>query len=301
MNTRDARSLRWLPLLLSTALMSNPAAAATRSVDEHQSADPNGTVEIINVAGSVIVSGWERNEVAVSGRIGDKVQGVELSGSGAHLTVRVVLPEGTHWGGDGAARLTINVPQGSALNASLVSSDLTVTGVSGAQQLRTVSGDITSQGMGAARINTVSGDVRLSVPKGTRAEVQSVSGEMTVDGAGDEVAVSSVSGDGHLTLGALSHFHLSTVSGDFVITGALSSGADFEAESLSGDMHVTFSGQPAAQFDLQTLSGDIANCSAPQATKAHYGPGTRLNFSSGDGSAQVHLSSKSGDLSLCAR
>ena len=94
---------------------------------------------------------------------------------------------------------------------------------------------------------------------------------------------------------------LRTVSGDFSIGARLDAAANFEAESISGTLHVDLSGAPSAQFDAQSLSGDIRNCKGPEAVKAQHGPGSRLTFATGDGNAQVHLSSNSGDLGLCVK
>ena len=290
----------WLPIV-AAALCSREACAATRSVDQHQPAEPAGSVDIVDVAGSVLVSGWDRPEVAVSGVIGDLVERVELTSSGNRTTVRVLVPDGSHWGGDSSAKLTIHVPAHSALKLSSVSADLTLSGVSGAQQIRTVSGDIKSDGGGAARINTVSGDVKLSVPDSTAAEIETMSGNLMVTGAGGDVSITTVSGDGHLALGSVRSFRLRTVSGDFMIEARLDPAANFEVESISGDVRVDFSGAPAAQVDAQSLSGDIHNCKLPEATKMQHGPGTRLSFATGDGKAEVHLSSNSGDLGLCLK
>jgi DUF4097 and DUF4098 domain-containing protein YvlB len=290
----------WLPLL-AAMLAARAAGAHEHSIDQHQNADPNGIVEIVDVAGSVLVSGWDQPEVAVTGQAGDDVERVELTSSGNRTTVRVLVPEGGHWLGDTSAKLLIRVPAHSSVNVSLVTADLKLSGVSGAQQIRTVSGGIKSDGGGAARINTVSGDVHLSVPDATAAEIETMSGDVTVNGAGGDVSVSTVSGDGRLALGALRSFRLRTVSGDFTIGAALEPAANFEAESISGDLRVDFAGTPAMQLDAQTLSGDILNCKPPAAIKMEHGPGTRLNFSSGDGKSQVRLSSNSGDLAVCVK
>jgi hypothetical protein len=287
--------------LLALLLGIHPAQAAARSIDQHQAADPNGTVEIINVAGSVQVSGWDRPEVAVSGEIGERVDRVDIDSSGSRTTVRVVGPGGSHWGGDASARLTIRVPAHSALNASLVSADLSVQGVSGAQQLRSVSGSIKSDGGGAARINTVDGTVQLTVPANTDAEVVTMSGDVTLKGAGGDVTVNTVSGGGSLTLGTLHSFRLRTVSGDFKIEARLDPAAAVEVQSVSGEVHLDLSGAPAALFDLRSLSGTIHNCSAPQPVQAQYGPGSHLSFTTGDGKAEVRMSSTAGDLELCAK
>ena len=279
------------------------AQASTRSIDQEQPADPNGTVEIVNVAGSVTVSGWDRPEVSVTGQIGDRIDRVELSSADHRTLVRAVLPHGVgfHFGGDGSARLTIRVPARSGLQVSLVSADLTVSGVSGPQQLRTVSGAIKSDGGGASHINTVSGDVHLTVPDGTSAQIETTNGDVTVNGAGGDVSVSTTSGDGHLRLGSLHTFNLHTVAGRFDISARLDAAAQFTVESISGDIKVDLSGAPAAEFDLKSLSGDISNCSGPKATRPEYGPGSHLNFETGNGQAHVHMSSTSGGLELCAR
>jgi hypothetical protein len=292
-------SLRTWPAALIITVGCAGASAATSNVDQHQAADPAGTVEIINVAGSVQVTGWDKAEVAVSGTIGEKVDHVEVTSSGKRVTVRVVLPKGNSWGGDGAAHLTVQVPRGSAIDASLVSADLTVSGVSGAQQLRTVSGDITADGGSAAHVNTISGKVQLGVADGAEANVKSISGDLTVKGAGGEVSIETVSGDGRLTLGELKRFHLETVSGDFRISARLAAAAEFNAESVSGDVNVKFGGTPGVDFNLESLSGRLKDCSGHQASEPDHGPGSRLAFTSGDGKAKVRIDSKSGNLSVC--
>jgi hypothetical protein len=290
-----------LVLLVPFIAMATPAAAAMRSIEQHQSADPAGTVEIVNVAGSVEVIGWDKPEVAVTGQVGERVERVDVTGADKHVTVRVVLPMGGHWNGDGAAQLTVHVPQQSALTVSLVSADLKSQGVSGAEQIHTVSGKVVTEGGGSARVNTISGDVQISVPAGTPAEVSTVSGHVVVRGAEGEVSVKSVSGDGQLALGTVSKFHLETVSGDFVINARLASGAQFDASAVSGDLESNFAGGSGASFQLSTLSGEISNCTEPKPTSPRFGPGSSLSFTTGDGKAMVELSSKSGDLKLCSK
>jgi Putative adhesin len=288
-------------LLLAAPLLAAPSVAATRKIDQHQAADANGTVEIQNISGSVQVAGWDKPEVSVTGHIGDQVERVDLTGDGHRTVVHVVLPSGSHWGGDGSAELVVHVPKASALEVSLVSADLDISGVSGPQEMRSVSGTIQSSGGSVARVNTVSGDVQVSVANGAGAEVETVSGDVNVEGAGGDVSVQTVSGGGKLTLGSIYKFRLRTVSGDFTISTGLGAGADVDADSVSGDLKLALKDLAGAEFDLRTLSGDIDSCGGPEVVRAKYGPGSRLTYSTGDAKARVHLSSKSGDLSLCAK
>lgn len=281
------------------ALASLPAAASERPYAAQKPADAAGIVEIINVAGTVDVRGWDKAVVDVSGTIGDRVERVDVASSGNRTTVRVVLPDGGSWKGDGEARLKIRVPQGSSLEASLVSADLTVEGVAGAQRLRTVSGDITSAGGGSFDVETVSGDVHLAAHGSHSARVKSISGDVTVKDSDDSLQVSTVSGDANLAVGALKNGHFETVSGDLMFDGGIDAAGQAEFQSVSGDLQLRFAGAPDAEFDVQDFSGDITNCFGPKVEKEQFGPGQRLSFRSGKGGGHVRASTHSGDVSVC--
>jgi len=299
----DARSTR-LALLAALALLPGtaaPATASTRPVAAQQATDPTGTVEIINVAGSVEVSGWNQPLVEVSGTMGDKVERVEVTGGGNHTTVRVVLPSGSSWTGDSSAHLKIKVPHGSSLEVSLVSADLSVSGVDGNQKLQTVSGDISGSSGGNLQVNTVSGDIRMTTHDDHALQIKTISGDMIVSGADGDVQIKTVSGDAELTLGSLTSARIESVSGDVRVSSTLAPTGQFEVSSISGDLSVKFAAQPDADIDVQSFSGSISNCFGPKPTEEHYGPGSRLNFRSGKGGGKVHLDTKSGDVSVCTQ
>jgi hypothetical protein len=299
----DARSTR--PALLAALVLlpcfAAAAFAGTKPFAAKQAADPTGTVEIVNVAGSIDVSGWDQPLVDVSGTIGDKVERVDVTGSANHTTVRVVLPTGNSWGGDSSAHLKIKVPHRSSLDVSLVSADLTLSAVDGNQKLQTVSGNISGSAGGSLQVSTVSGDVRMSTHDDHALQVKSISGDLTVSGADGDVQVKTVSGDAELTLGSLSAAHIETVSGDVQISSTLAATGQFEASSISGDLRVKFTAPPDADIDVQSFSGSISNCFGPKPTEEHYGPGSRLTFRSGKGGGHVRIDTKSGDVSVCTQ
>ena len=272
-----------------------------RTVQETRPADMTGSVEIVNVAGSVTVQGWDQPQVEVSGTIGAKVERVDVTSAGNRTSVRVVLPAATRGDEDASAWLTVRVPRRSAVDASLVSADLEVAELAGEAHLRTVSGTVSGTLDGEAHVNTVSGDVELRAATTRRLEIRTISGNVNVYGAGGDVQVGTVSGDAELSLGVLERGRFQTVSGNFGIGTTLAAKADIDAESVSGDVMLRFAAAPDAAFDLQTFSGDIDNCFGPKPAEAGYGPGTRLAFSSGSGSGQVRVDTKSGDISLCTR
>jgi len=305
--TRSLRSVAGVGALL--AIFASPAtvAAKTRPVDEHRPADASGQVEIQDVAGRVEVVGWDKPEVAVTGSVGADVERVDVAGEGARTTVHVVTHE-SHgvtfsWRGGDETQLVVHVPAGSSLTTTLVSADLKVTGVAGKQELHSVSGDLTTTAQRELRVQTVSGDVHVSAgPESRMIQIGTVSGDVGLSGGAGELEIKTVSGDAMLTVGTLARAHLTTVSGDISLTAGLAPDGRLEAESVSGDFKIHFTGElPPAAFDLQTFSGDLSTCFGRKASHEGYGPGARLSFQEGAGSARVRVDTKSGDVTLCSK
>lgn len=279
-----------------------PWLAHAASVDEHRAASPQGSVEIDNVAGSIDVQGWDKAEVAVTGTIGKDVERVDVSGDGNRTSIRVVLPQGHNWGNrDGSAQLVIHVPTNSSISTSLVSSDLKVSAVRGGLELRTVSGDISGEGGGDVHANSVSGNIHFAATSAKLIEVKAISGDIVLTGGNADIEATTVSGNAELTLGTVARARFRTVSGDFSATLAAAVDAQIEGESVSGDFKLNFASAPAADFDIQSLSGDIENCFGPKPTESRHGAGSRLTFKTGDGSARVRVTTRSGEVRLCAK
>lgn len=276
-------------------------AGQPRNLHETRPLDASGSLEIINVAGSVDVQGWDQPQLEVSGTIGAQVDRVEINASADHASVRVVLPASVRMGGDGSADLTVHMPRHAALSVALVSADLRVQGIAGTAQLRSVSGNISGDLQGDAHVNTVSGDVRLRVAGAKETEVRAISGDVNLYGPGGSVEVNTVSGDAELSLGALTRGRFQTVSGDLGIGSSLAADGQIDAESVSGDVLLSFGAAPDAAIDLQSFSGDIDNCFGPRPTGPGYGPGSRLQFTSGNGGGRLRVATKSGDIRLCTR
>jgi hypothetical protein len=294
--------------LVALAAAPVASAAPATTVDEHRAVDPQGQIEVINVAGRIEVVGWDKPELAVTGTIGSGVEKLDISTAGTRTTVRVVT-RGSHgitlgWSAttSAEAKLVLHVPTRSSLTAQLVSSDLVVNGIAGDQDVRTVSGDVNASAQHEVRIHTVSGDVKLSAGAESRLiDIGTVSGDLHVNGGGGELTINTVSGDGTINVGATSRAHLKTVSGDFGVALGLAADGRFEAESISGDLRVDFAGAlPPAEYDLQTFSGDLETCSGRKGEREGYGPSHRLNFKEGAGTARVRIDTKSGDVHLCA-
>src|SRR6185437_6972888 len=74
---------------LAALTTATAAAANERSVERQVSADPNGEVSIDNVAGSIIVSAWDRPQVAVHAELGAETLELSVSSDPGHTHVRI--------------------------------------------------------------------------------------------------------------------------------------------------------------------------------------------------------------------
>jgi len=288
--------------LAGLALPAQAASSPQRDFSAQKPADPSGTVEIVNVAGDVEVTGWNQPTVDVTGKLGAKVERVDVTSSANRTTIRVVIPNGGSFShGETEAYLKIHVPQNSSLDVSLVSADLRTNGVGGNQHLQTVSGDIQGDvGSGSLQVDTVSGDVHLDAHNGHNAQIKTVSGDVALNGTGGDFTLNTVSGDTIAQLNDLDHVTYQSVSGDLNLTVAtLSAQGQLDATTISGDVKLHFAAAPDADINVQSLSGDITNCFGPKPVESQYGPGSHLNFRSGKGGARMQVNSQSGDVSIC--
>ena len=208
-------------------------------------------------------------------------------------TVIDVLP------GGGKQALAIHVPTRSPLSVTLVSADIKVHGISGEANLRSVSGNISGDVGGNLRANTATGYIHMAAPAARMIEAKTIDGDIQITGGSSEAEVVTVSGNAKIQLGALSRGRFKTISGNLTAELSLATDGELDAESVSGNLRFTFPSPPAAQFDIQSFSGSIDNCFGPKAEHAHYGPGSRAEFKTGDTNARVRIETKSGDVHLC--
>jgi DUF4097 and DUF4098 domain-containing protein YvlB len=274
---------------------------AGKAIHDLRNADPQGEVEIANVSGTVQVEAWNRNEVEVTGTVGDNVERVDVTGAGSRTSIHVLSRRAHGWNSDTEADLVIHVPAKSRVSATLVSADLKITGVMGDLKLQTVSGNVTGDAGGDVRATTVSGNVQLTAHAAKAMEIRTISGDIQLKGGGGDVDLTTVSGTATIELAEVTRARFKSISGDVSATLTLLPEGQMESESVSGNVNLTFGNEPSAEFDVQSFSGDIKNCFGPKPVESRYGPGSRLEFKNGEGHAHVRINTKSGDVKLCAK
>jgi DUF4097 and DUF4098 domain-containing protein YvlB len=266
-------------------------------------ADANGEVEISNVSGTIDVRGWDRNEVQVTGHLGDSVERLDLESSGGHTLVKVVLPRG--YGHDGEAILEIKVPKGSVVNVGAVSADISSKGVLGSQRLKTVSGEVTADVAGDdSEVRSVSGDVTVrGSGKPISLRVSSVSGSLDLMNGAGKLDVVTVSGDARVQMSDASEIRGRTTSGDLELNAKLTRDGRVDVEGVSGEITLRLSAPAALSTEIESFSGDINGCLADKVERvSKYGPGVRLNLRAVEsGGPRVRAKTLSGDIDICDR
>ena len=308
MKTIPEKTMSTHALLRAAVLASlafGASALAATPINETRPLSATGHVSIDNLKGTVTVRTWDRPEVRIAGSLGEGVEKLEIEGSGERLTIHVRYPERDGWFNWGGSKgeptdLEVTVPSAAGLKVSGVSADINVTGTGGERlRLETVSGDLTVRGARAAEANfeSVSGNVDAEIDsRSTSAET--VSGDLRLRGAiGGRVELESVSGDLGLRAGTLERLEASSVSGDADLQLALAPGARVNAETLSGNLTLRLPANASGRIQAESFSGSIRSPVGEVVTE-EYGPGSSLEGTLGDGSADLRLESFSGDIRI---
>lgn len=291
-------------LVVATALGLLTTTACAEPIEKRAAADPKGEVEIVNVAGSVRVTGWNRSEVEVRGELGDNAERLDFTTEGTRTIIRVVLPRNR--GNSDGSDLVVRIPELSSLTVNTVSADQAIDGVKGAQRLQAVSGLIHTEASGEDfQAKTISGDILVSAVSGAKPAVYTVttvSGDLTLAKISGEIDVETVSGDMEIEAGELSRARIRTTNGDMEVSTKLAKGGRFDAETINGDVTLKISGTVDAEFDVHTFNGEIESCYGEETVRSRErGPGHDLAFTRGSGSARVRIRTLNGGVDLCGK
>jgi len=244
-------------LRISTAilLLVSASAFAGQAVDKNWEIDANANISIENIAGSIEIQGWDRNEARLTGELGDSVDRLEVNAASSSLQITVINRNQRNVD---STELKLMVPRGASVDASAVSADIGVSGLDNEKlTANSVSGDVVvSAASRRVSIETISGDLEFSGDTG-RISAETVSGDMNLSGISGEIEATTVSGDVELQAGLVDSLKLETVSGDVTAVAEVSGNGKLSAESMSGDVTIVLPASQNAMFRAQSFSGNI--------------------------------------------
>ncbi|HEX7815641.1 DUF4097 family beta strand repeat-containing protein [Dyella sp.] len=296
------KTLRYTPVLLCLVI---GQALADTPINISHDASADAHIDITNIKGNVTITAWDRNQVQVSGSLGEGAKPLEITGSNNNLSIKVE-PLGSksgwfNWNSDtrmSSSTLEIRVPKAASLNVGVISAPLGIDGIDGGDiKVNSVSGKIRiSARSPSVTANSVSGSIELA-GHAEAVNLQTVSGDILAPSVGSQAQLQTVSGRIRVNGGPWQKLNLSTVSGDVQLGGGVNANGSYSIDSMSGDVQLAFPSDLSAAIHATSFSGDLrSDFGTPK--KNEHGPGSELNATAGSGSAKVTVETFSGDLRI---
>jgi DUF4097 and DUF4098 domain-containing protein YvlB len=266
------------------------ARDAAGALDTTVTFDARGTITVSCPQGEVIITGSDRNEIKVRARTENGA--IRFTSNGTRATLEPASGRGCNDG-----RFEVTVPVGSRVSARSWSGSVSVKGVRGDVETRTQSADIDLRDVGRIDVESLSGDVTIQGVTG-ESLIHTVSGDIDLGGARGDVEIETVSGDIDLRDVVAKQIRTHTTSGDVDFAGQILPDGRYEYNTHSGEIRLALPADVGAQLSVATFNGGIESAFpiTLQAGKDH--GNKRLSFTLGQGSARIIAETFSGDITL---
>jgi hypothetical protein len=249
---------------------------------------PGPIAATVEVAGArVRVGASDRTDTVVLVEPVDKesrpdvkvAEGTKVDFSGGRLTVKTTVSGSK----SGSVAITIDLPAGSSLAASVANSSLQADGPLGECELRMASGLVQLDRIGALRANIAAGEVAVGHIAG-RASIESGTAAVRIGEASADLDLTN--GNGGFDIDRADGSVTATTGGGAIRIGRLTRGRA-ELVNGSGNIEVGISEGSAAQVDASSERGTVRNSVPPQDN-----PGTAEN------TVTVRARTRHGDITI---
>lgn len=275
------------------------AAPRQERIEHRRPLARDGSLRIYNLMGEMRITGWDRDSVVVTGTI---TAGDRFFMGGGPQGVKLGIDNRAGETTNNPAMLEIRVPAGARVWVKSAGAPIHVAGVSGGVDLYTVGGDVHVSGrLRELSIETMDGDVEIAA-EASWLRAKTASGGIAVRGGGEDIGLATVSGRILLAGSGFERAKLESVTGDVRVEGAPARGGTLAVDGHSGAIELRLPRDIAADFDLTTISGSIDNeLTAARPTSGREMRGRELRFSAGGGgasSASISVNSFKGRILL---
>jgi DUF4097 and DUF4098 domain-containing protein YvlB len=251
-------------------------------------------LSVQSLQGDVVVRAWDRNQVRIQASHSSRTQ-IEARVSESVLRLE---PKGRGMAGawGGLVDYELTVPVAMAIELQGMGGDVRIEGTRGDVSVNNIEGNITVQGGGGSlTLVTVNGAVSVTGARG-RVEARSVSEDVELTDVQGDVTVETVSGDLRMTRIDARRVEAQTVSGDVTFEGAIRPDGNYALLTHSGDITIAMPEAVSATIRTAVASGDVgASFTLPEAERATR---SRKTFRLGGGGATIEIETFSGDIQL---
>jgi DUF4097 and DUF4098 domain-containing protein YvlB len=281
----------------------------------------NGTFDLQNVSGDIVVTGGGGNEVRIDAvkrvRHPNEAEGrallqaieIRIEERNGSVEVRTDYPRRANW--SGGVDYTVALPRDANVVLRSVSGDMRISTLNGELRAETISGNLMATTVQRIRqAKTISGDLEIGDSNGDDVIGSTVSGNVVARGLkARSVDLQSVSGDLRMTDVESDRTFVRSISGNVDFSGRLAPSGRYEFQSHSGDVRVSPFGAPGFSIEASTFSGDLRSDypltlqgNPPNNGFNNRGRnGRALRATFGNGGAVLTLQSFSGNITIVKR
>ena len=282
--------------LLALALLAAPLAAQS-SVTTGRALAPGGAVRLVIPHGRVQLTTWDRDSVAIRGRLDTSAGTLTLEGSRDSLRVGLARPATAR--GVGQADLEITVPREARVTFTGLSAEFDCEAGGGEVTATTTSGRL--RVTGTARVSvleTLDGNVELAV-QGRTARLRTATGTIVARGLVEELDASSVSGPLLIGMeGAVRSARLESTSAAISFKGDLRPDGRLVVETHGGDVDLRLRPSLEATWAIANWGGVLENTLLPPAQVTRGAHKGEWAFVTGRGGARVEVRTFKGTVRL---
>ena len=274
--------------VLSAALL----AAMPQSGDTIFAARGANSLDVELGMGSVVVRGWDRDDVRIVSDEDLRQLEIDLQGDRIDIESDMVFVRG-------AIDLEIDVPDGFQVRIEGMTLEVHVEGVSGYVDVESLAGGVTVLDTeGDIDVETLAGAIRVENSRGDL-DLSAAGFAIRVVNATGEIDVESVGGGIELIDVRSPQVDAASLGGRITYEGSLSPGGSYYFESHGGPIDLVLDPGASASFDLDTMMGNV-DVDYPGVTMNSSHEGHRM-FTVGGGSAEVSVETFSGRVRIRER
>jgi hypothetical protein len=294
--------MRILFSLLALAVMPLAPAGAQQKVDIRRASTSDVSVRLSGAFASLRIVASPADSIVLTGAVGvgHRLEGGALHPTGATSGMKFFV-ESPNEASIAGNRLELRVPRNARVWVKTGSADIDVSGVGGGLDLNIIGGSVRVNGKPRELlVESMDGAVTFSGFAGY-ARLKTATGNITLEGGGDDLSLTTVSGVIHAANGErpLERARFESVTGPITYRGTPSARADLRFDTHSGGIELFIGKTANLEVDAETITGTIENSwSSRKPIAGREGRGMELAFSSGMGGPRVQVKSFKGNVRL---
>lgn len=278
-----------------------PAASGAQTPAHYGRAiAPDAAVRIFNLAGTVRVTGWDRDSIDVSAIV--PRDGGRLMFGGGAMGIKLGIDPPAASSTYPGSLLEVRVSTRARVWIKTESAEILVSGLTSSADVSSVSGRVVVTGdIQQLSAESMDGGIDVQVNAGI-VRLKSAGGAIALRGTATDATLSTVSGAATMVVTGAERARMETVSGHLTFDATFRPGGNYTLESHSGDISIRLPTSFNGALQLTSLEGKVVNrLTDSRVGRTNQGRGESLATSAGTASAELVARTFKGSIALEAQ